>query len=331
MAAAPEVNALVLPPPPGLSGLPGPAVSAALAGPAPTALGSQSCPGALGAPHPCALGAPLFLGAPAAPAWAGAPAWSYPEQSRRTSSGQGQKRPRPAPGGGSSGKYSSSYTCYAKLPAQHKLEILASLEPVQFNALYMSTASLLEIDTCLYVATGKLPHCKLDYLERERNLQVLGMEYMRRGCNLRGRDRQDCCAAVQSQQPDVWSLLVAGSQYHGMNETPYGAPGGAGAPGVHGAWAGAPSTGSHPLTSATLAAGGPNLGAAAAARGTGAAAVRLVPAPNGHHLLTDGVASKWLEAGKPWQLVSDPTGASLLGGPRVRGEPRASPPEQWGQ
>ena len=124
------------------------------------------------------------------------------------------------------------------------------LEPVQFNVLYMSTASLLEIDTCLYVATGKLPHCKLDYLERERNLQVIGMEYKRRGCNLRGRDRQDCCAAVQSQQPDVWSLLVAGSQYHGMNETPYGAPGGAGAPGVHGAqagaWAGAPSTGSHP-------------------------------------------------------------------------------------
>jgi hypothetical protein len=180
----------------------------------------------------------------------------------------------------------------------------------------MSTASLLEIDTCLYVATGKLPHCKLDYLERDRNLQVLGMEYMRRGCNLRWRDRQDCCAAVQSQQPDVWSLLVAGSQYHGMNETPYGAPGGAGAPGAHrahaGAWAGAPSTGSHPLTGATLAAGGPNLGAAAAARGTGAAAVRLVPAPNGHHLLTDGVASKWLEAGKPWQLVSDPTGALLL-------------------
>ena len=159
MAAAPEVNALVLPPPPGLPGLPGPAVSAALAGPAPTALGSQSCPGALGAPHPCALGAPLFLGAPAAPAWAGAPAWSFQEPARRTSSGQGQKRPRPAPGGGSSGKYSSSYTCYAKLPAQRKLEILASLEPVQFNALYMSTASLLEIDTCLYVATGKLPHC----------------------------------------------------------------------------------------------------------------------------------------------------------------------------
>jgi len=296
MAAAPEVNALVLPPPPGLPGLPGPAVSAALAGPAPTALGSQSCPGALGAPRPCALGAPLFLGAPAAPAWAGAPAWSYPEQSRRTSSGQGQKRPRLAPGGGSSGKYSSSYTCYAKLPAQRKLEILASLEPVQFNALYMSTASLLEIDTCLYVATGKLPHCKLDYLERERNLQVLGVEYMRRGCNLRGRDRQDCCAAVQSQQPDVWSLLVAGSQYHGA-----------------GAWAGAPSTGSHPLTGATPAAGGPNLGAAAAAaRRTGAAAVRLVPAPNGRRLLTDGVASKWLEAGKPWQLVLDHTGALLL-------------------
>ena len=294
MAAAPEVNALVLPPPPGLPGLPGPAVSAALAGPAATALGSQSSPGALGAPHPCALGAPLFLGAPAVPAWAGAPAWSFQEPARRTS-GQGQKRPRPAPGGGSSGKFSSSYTCYAKLPAQHKLEILASLEPVQFNALYMSTASLLEIDACLCVATGKLPHCKLDYLERDRNLQVLGMEYVRRGCNLRGRDRQACCAAVQSQQPDVWSLLVAGSQYHGA-----------------GAWAGAPSTGSHPLTSATLAAGEPNLGAAAAARGTGAAAVRLVPAPNGHHLLTDGVASKWLEAGKPWQLVLDHTGALLL-------------------
>ena len=309
MAAAP--GTLLLPPPLGLPGLPGSAISAALAGPAPAALGSQSCPGA--------LGAPLFLGAPAAQAWAGAPAWQCQDQPRRTSSGQ--KRPRPSPGGGSSGKYSSSYTCYGKLPAQHKLEILASLEPVAFNVLYMGQASLLEIDACLYAATGKLPHSKLDYLDRGRNLQVLGMEYIRRGRNLQGRDRSECCAAIQSQQPDIWTLLVAGAQYHGGSEMPFGAPGGAGAPGVHGAlcaapagaWAGAPSAGSHPPTGTTLAAEVANPGAAAAtARGTGATAVRLVPGPGGHHLLTDGVVSKWLEAGKPWQLVSDPTGALLL-------------------
>jgi hypothetical protein len=66
--------------------------------------------------------------------------------------GGGAKRRRSAAGGGQGGPsgaskgefYSSSYVNFSKVPVSHKLEILAALEPVKLNPVYMGDAQMAE-------------------------------------------------------------------------------------------------------------------------------------------------------------------------------------------
>ena len=84
---------------------------------------------------------------------------------------------------------STSYTCYAKLSANHKLDILSHLSPVYFNQAYMHNATMEEVDCALFIAVGKQPTSKLDSFDREKNLEILQCEYRRRNQQLEGKTK----------------------------------------------------------------------------------------------------------------------------------------------
>lgn len=100
--------------------------------------GAQGMQGVVGAP----AGRRRSLGGDPSPSPAGA---------RRANSLQGGA----VANSSASSRYSSSYTCYGKLPLAQKLEILGHLEPVCFNAIYLSSASHLAVTAVLYAATGR--------------------------------------------------------------------------------------------------------------------------------------------------------------------------------
>ena len=84
----------------------------------------------------------------------------------------GQRRKKPAKPRQSTGEnYNSRANAYCHLTPWNKIEILAALSPASFGAVYASTFSLDEIDSALYIATGKTPNDKLLYRSKQLTLE----------------------------------------------------------------------------------------------------------------------------------------------------------------
>jgi hypothetical protein len=181
----------------------------------------------------------------------GIPQWGPDPAARRRSTTP--SRPSPSPyarsGGGGGQKFSSSYTNFQKLPFSAKLSLLEALEPVSMNPMYMGNATPTEVACCVYVGTGRrgmarpaflmvtpfmhhflcrlgmpacagrLPHHKLDFLEKNRLLEVCVMEYQRLGRPLNGRDRAEVVKAVKEQQPNIYAMIQAAEEVP-MNPMP---------------------------------------------------------------------------------------------------------------
>ena len=249
--------------------------------------------------------------------------------------GGGAKRRRSAAGGGQGGPsgaskgefYSSSYVNFSKVPVSHKLEILAALEPVKLNPVYMGDAQMaeacrlvkaiqdapqhvfayslslvfLQVDALLWVATGKLPNNKLDFSHRPTQLAAFQMEYRRRGEPLKNHSRETILQAVQEQHPQVWAWIMSSASVMAWEPGPGGLGGlsGSGGFGVHGPGA--------PLG---LAAGAGQHGIM---QGAGPGPLSLAgnftieTAAGGRQLLSDGAAAVWLPAGRQWSILLDPS------------------------
>jgi hypothetical protein len=139
-------------------------------------------------------------------------------------------------------QYSSSYTCYSKLPVSHKVNLLWALEPCHLNPRVLNDCNVLELDCMLYVAVGVLPMSRLDSLDIVTNTAVVQQEYERRGRPLSGRTAREVCDAVRDQHPQAWQMLVAAAmaaqqmmQALPGNGVPFA--GNVGTGGVAGGWA----------------------------------------------------------------------------------------------
>ena len=95
-----------------------------------------------------------------------------PEPSRRRSSGGGKKGKTSRPRQSSGEAYNSRANYFCQLTPWNKIEILAELEPQAFGVIYASTFTIDQLDSAIFVATGKTPSDKLMYRNKAATHQA---------------------------------------------------------------------------------------------------------------------------------------------------------------